>query len=259
MTLSFRFYAQLNAFLEPNRRGRRFEYHLAGPASIKDTIEALGVPHPEVDLILVNGRAVDFTYRVCEGDAVAVYPRFRRLDLTPMHLRVGAAVPSPVRFVVDVHIARLAALLRLGGFDAVLHGDDAEIAELAERDERIVLTRDVTLLKRSVIRVGRWIRHTDPERQLAEVLEHFELADLMRPFTRCLECNTPLTPADAETIAARVDPAIRSRFAVFTECRGCRRVYWQGTHYRRLLEVLDRVRRALGTPSRISAASPGGP
>jgi uncharacterized protein with PIN domain len=254
--VSFRFYAQLNGFLDSGRRGRRFVHHLNGPASVKDAIEALGVPHPEVDVILVNGAAVDFQYQMREDDAVAVYPRFRRLDLTGVASRVGVAPPSPIRFVLDVHLGRLAALLRLSGFDTLLLEDDASIAARAAGGERIVLTRDVALLKRSVVRVGRWVRQTDPERQLVEVLEHFELVDRMQPFTRCLECNTPLVDANAITIETRVEPQIRRRFAEFRHCPGCDRVYWQGTHYLRLLELMKRVRTELLAPASPSPSPP---
>jgi uncharacterized protein with PIN domain len=241
--VSFRFYAQLNAFLDPGRRGRRFTYRLPGPASIKDTIEALGVPHPEVDLILVNGEPVDFAYAVRDGDAVSVYPRFRRIELGDASGRAGDDPPDPVRFVLDVHLGKLASLLRLAGFDAGLLADDAEVAAMGARENRVVLTRDVGLLKRSLIRHGRWIRNTDPELQLAEVLEAFGLVEQMRPFSRCLECNAVLVPADGEAVRATVDPEIRTRFDEFTRCSACGRVYWQGSHHARLSEVLARARR----------------
>src|SRR5262245_47673499 len=125
----------LNAFLDSARRGRRFEYRSAAPASIKDTIEALGVPHPAVDLIRVNGQPVDFTYRTGDDDAVSVYPRFRRLDVARVRPRVGVEWPTPIRFVNDMHLGRLAALLRRSGFDMLLREGDAAIADRAARDE----------------------------------------------------------------------------------------------------------------------------
>lgn len=245
MNVSFRFYAQLNAFLDPQRRGRRFDYCLAGPASVKDTIEVIGVPHPEIDLILVNGNPVDFAYRMRDGDSVSVYPAFRSLDLSPIDARVGGGAPRPIRFVLDVHLGTLASWLRLCGFDTTVLDDDAAIAECAARDARIVLTRDVALLKRSIVRHGRWVRHTDPEEQLAEVLEHFSLGARMQPISRCLECNTMLTAADAKTVEATVDPNIQARFHSFRQCAGCGRLYWARTHYDRLLEILERTAKRL--------------
>ena len=239
--LSFRFYGQLNDFLPPHQRGRRFTYALRAPSSVKDVVEALGVPHPEVDVILVNGDSVDFTHRLHGGEEVAVYPAFRSMDVAGVR-RTGSDPPSPVRFVLDIHLRKLAALLRLAGFDAVLLADDAEVATASAEQGRVALTRDVGLLKRSVVRHGYWVRHTDPELQLAEILGQFNLADQIVPFVRCTRCNTPLVAADAETVADRLPPGVRATFHEFHRCPGCDRVYWQGTHYIRLVRLLERTR-----------------
>ena len=157
---------------------------LRGPASVKDAIEALGVPHPEVDVIVVNGQAADFSYRMQDGDDVAVYPAFHSVDITGLR-RVGTDPPQPVRFVLDIHLRKLAALLRLAGFDARLLADDAEVAKVSAREGRVALTRDVGLLKRSIIEHGYWVRQTNPELQFVEVLQRFDLANRMDPFVRC--------------------------------------------------------------------------
>jgi len=120
--------------------------------------------------------------------------------------------------------------------------DDEDLAHTAARDGRVVLTRDVGLLKRSVVRHGYWIRHTDPELQLAEVLERFALVGRMEPFARCLRCNTRLAPVEAEAVADRLLPCTRAEFRQFRECPGCARVYWQGSHYDRLARLLERAR-----------------
>lgn len=245
MTVSFRFYAQLNDFLSPLRRHRRFRYEVAGPASIKDAIEAIGVPHPEVDLMVVDRTAVDFTYRLRGGDRVSVYPVFRTIDLSGSG-RVGVEPVRPVRFVVDIHLGKLASLLRLAGFDAVIVLEDAEAAEMSARDRRVLLTRDVGLLKRALVVTGYWVRQTDPERQFVEVLERYDLAGGMDPFTRCIRCNTPLVPADPSVVAGKVLARTRETFNEFHECHRCGRVYWRGSHYERLLAVLDRVRARVG-------------
>lgn len=239
--LSFRFYGQLNDFLPPHQRGRRFTHTLRAPSSVKDVIEALGVPHPEVDVILVNGETVDFAHRLQGGEEVAVYPAFRSMDVAGVR-RTGSDPPSPVRFVLDVHLRKLAALLRLAGFDAVLLADDAAVARASAEQGRVALTRDIGLLKRSVVRHGYWVRHTDPELQLAEILGQFNLVDQITPFVRCTRCNTPLVVADAETVADRLPPGVRATFLEFHRCPGCDRVYWQGTHYIRLVRLLERTR-----------------
>ena len=237
----FRFYGQLNDFLPVQLRHGRFAHTLRGPASVKDVIESIGVPHPEVDVIVVNGQPTDFTYRMQDGDEVAVYPAFHRVDVTSLR-RVGSDTPQPVRFALDVHLRKLAALLRLAGFDALLLTEDAEVAAVSAAEARVALTRDVGLLKRSIVQHGYWIRQTDPELQLVEVLERFDLVDRMDPFVRCMECNTLLVAVDVEAVAERLPPGTRECFSQFHRCPGCDRVYWQGSHYERLVRLLDRAR-----------------
>ena len=241
----FRFYAQLNDFLPAQWRYGRFARPVHGPASVKDAIESLGVPHPEVDVIAVNGEATDFAYRVRNGDQIFVYPAFRKMNVDGLR-RVGADPPHPVRFALDIHLRKLASLLRLAGFDAVLLTEDAEVAEVSAAESRVALTRDVGLLKRSIITYGRWIRNTDPEEQFVEVLERFGLVDEMHPFTRCMECNTPLVPVDASSVADRLPAETRDAFTEFRRCPGCDRIYWQGSHYARLVQLLERTRQRCG-------------
>jgi uncharacterized protein with PIN domain len=208
---------------------------------VKDAIEALGVPHPEVDVIVVNGHAAEFTYRMQDGDDVAVYPAFHSVDITGLR-RVGTDAPQPMRFVLDIHLRKLSALLRLAGFDALLLADDADVADVSAREGRVALTRDIGLLKRSIVQHGYWIRQTNPELQFVEVLQRFALADRMNPFVRCMECNTLLVPVDVEAVAERLPPGTRECFSQFHRCPGCGRIYWQGSHYERLVRLLERAR-----------------
>jgi uncharacterized protein len=237
----FRFYGQLNDFLPWQLRHCRFARSLRGPASVKDGIEALGVPHPEVDVVIVNGEPADFTYRLQDGDEVAVYPVFHAVDVGGLR-RVGVDPPQPVRFVLDIHLRKLATLLRLAGFDARLLSDDEHVAATSASEGRVALTRDVGLLKRSIIQYGYWIRQTNPELQFVEVLERFDLADRMDPFVRCMECNTLLVPVAADAVAERLPADTRECFSQFHQCPGCSRVYWQGSHYEQLVRLLERAR-----------------
>ena len=246
-TVSFRFYATLNHFLPYRQRHVRFVYRLREPASVKDTIEAIGVPHPEVDLVLINGIPSTFSARLADGDHVAVYPAFSAIDL-PESLRATGDPPRPIRFAADVHLRKLAAYLRLAGFDALIEHDDQVLAAIGAREERVVLTRDVALLKRSVVRYGYWVRATDPEWQLAEVLRRFTIATDMHPFARCTRCNTALVNADVDAVAARLRPCTRAQFTEFRECVGCNRVYWRGSHWTRLASVLERAKLRATTP-----------
>lgn len=241
--VKLRFYGQLNDFLPSHLRHGRLTHPLPGPASVKDVIEALGVPHPEVDIVVVNGQSADFTHRMRDGDEVAVYPTFRAVDVTGLR-RVGIDPPQPVRFALDIHLRKLAALLRLAGFDGLLLADDEVVARVSASEGRVALTRDVGLLKRSIIQCGYWIRQTNPELQLVEVLDRFDLAERMQPFVRCMECNALLVAVDADAVAERLPNGIRANFSEFRRCPGCDRIYWQGSHYQRLVELLERARAA---------------
>lgn len=237
---SFRFYAQLNDFVPPERRGRSFVHAVQDRSSVKDAIESLGVPHPEVELILVNGTPAGFGQHLHDGDAVAVYPRFASLDLGDLP-RVGACVPHPLRFLADIHLRKLASYLRLAGFDVIVFEDDGDGAREAAASERVVLTRDRELLKRNAVRAGRWVRETDPYRQFVEIIDRFDLASHARPFTRCLRCNGELQPVAREAVASRLPPRTRVSFSDFRRCPSCGRVYWRGSHYERLERLLQKA------------------
>src|SRR5437868_7866953 len=154
----FRFYEELNDFLAPALRKCEFPYAFTGTPSVKDAIEAIGVPHTEVDLVLVDGESVDFTRRLTGGERVAVYPVFERLDIAPV-TRLRARPLRRTRFVLDVHLGKLARYLRLLGFDSVYRNDydDHTIVALAHEEQRIILTRDTGLLKHSAVTHGHWL------------------------------------------------------------------------------------------------------
>lgn len=241
---TFRCYAELNDFLPARRRHRSFEQDFRGHPSVKDTIEALGIPHTEVDLILVDGASVGFEHRLQGGERVSVYPVFERFDISAENRLRPRPLREP-RFVLDVHLGRLARYLRLLGFDAAYSRDaaDAVIASLAAAEKRIVLTRDVGLLKRSRIRRGYWVRATDPRVQLREVVRALDLASRIAPFTRCMACNGALEDIDERRVRHELPQGVRGRHATIARCRNCSRLYWPGSHFERLNEL---VRAAVG-------------
>ncbi|MBC7225389.1 MAG: Mut7-C ubiquitin/RNAse domain-containing protein, partial [Anaerolineae bacterium] len=230
-----RFYAELNDFLPPSRRQVTFAHEVKGRAAVKDVIESLGVPHTEVDLILVNGESVDFGYLVQEGDRIAVYPVFESIDITPI-LRVRPRPLREPRFVVDGHLGRLAAYLRMLGFDTLYRNDyaDAELARLSAEEGRILLTRDRGLLKRGQVTHGYCLRHTVPREQAVEVLRRFDLGGAVQPFRRCLRCNGLLEGVAREDVWDLLPPHVRAAHEEFRRCAQCGRVYWKGSHYRRM-------------------------
>lgn len=241
-TARFRFYAELNDFLPPERRFVEFPVEFLDTATVKDRIESLGVPHTEVDLILVNGEPVDFARRVRDGDRISVYPVFEAFDIAPLaRLR-----PEPLReprFVLDTHLGKLAAYLRMLGFDA-LYGNrsaDEDLAAVSRGQHRILLTRDVGLLKRGAVTHGYFVRETNSRRQLAEIVRRFDLGRLAKPFTRCMRCNALLEPASKEQVRDSLPARSAAQFDNFQRCPGCGRVYWQGSHYRRMAGWIEEM------------------
>lgn len=244
--IEVRFYAELNDFLPLDRRQTVFRHAFEGTPSVKDTIEAIGVPHTEVDVILVNDRSVDFTHRLEGGERVAVYPTFERFDVADV-TRLRPAPLRVTRFVADVHLGTLARYLRLLGFDTAWERDltDEDIIERSRREQRIILTRDRAILRHGRVTHGYWVRATDPERQLDEVVSALDLSGAMRPYTRCMACNGVLRAAAPGEVAAGVPRRVLEHYDAFSKCDGCGRVYWAGSHREKLDAVVARAAAAL--------------
>jgi uncharacterized protein with PIN domain len=242
VTATFRFYEELNDFLAPGQRRSEFACPCARAATTKHMIEALGVPHTEVELVLVNGESVGFDRLLKDGDRVAVFPRFEMLDITPL-LRVRDRPLRVTRFIADAHLGGLAHLLRMAGFDTLYDNNfqDREIEVIAARDQRIVLTRDRELLKRRSITHGCYVRALKSTQQLGEMFNRLDLGRSARPFTLCLECNTTLRAIDKAQVQLRVPPDVRERFDRFSTCDACQRVFWEGSHWRRMRALLDEI------------------
>lgn len=241
-TAYFRFYEELNDFLLTEQRKQTLPYWFRDHPGIKDSIEAFGVPHTEVELIIVNGESVDFDYKLRDGNRVAVYPVFESLDVSPL-VRVRDAPLRRTAFVVDVNLGRLARYLRMCGFDTVYRNDyhDREVARISASEHRIVLTRDRRLLHHKAITHGYWVRATDPRVQLGEILERFDLKNRVRPFRRCLDCNGLVDSVEKKEILAELEPLTRKYYQDFYRCRGCGKIYWEGSHYLNMLKRFDGV------------------
>jgi uncharacterized protein with PIN domain/sulfur carrier protein ThiS len=233
-TAQFRFRGELEDFLPRGRRGRSFAHPCARAATLKNAIEALGVPHTEVALILVNGERATLSRIVREGDAVEVYP---------WPAQPEPPVPGVPEFVADAHLGGLARFLRMLGFDTVHEPriGDARIRELAWRERRIVLTRDRELLKCREIARGCYVHARRTEAQLREVVERYGLAARARPFTLCLVCNVTLEVAEKAQVLERLPPAVAASRERFMHCLRCDRVYWEGSHYARMQAALARL------------------
>jgi hypothetical protein len=241
-----RAYAELNDFLAPEEQGTTIRRPFRPHQTVKDVIEAAGIPHTEVDLIVVGGEPVGFTHRPKTGDRIAVYPVFETLDIGS----VSRLRPEPLRdprFVVDVHLGRLVRLLRLVGFDAVWASDldDDALAAIGRTEHRILLTRDRGLLKRRQVTHGLFVRSERPVEQVVDVLRRLDLGARLAPFTRCMQCGGELARVTKAEVWHRLQPLTRAHYDDFQRCTTCGQIYWHGSHHDQLVELVARIRRSL--------------
>lgn len=239
----FRFYEELNDFLPGPKKKKRFMHNYIDRASVKDMIEALGVPHTEVDLILVNGKSVDFRYIINDGDDVSVYPVFESFDISDtQHLR-----PKPLRepkFVVDVQLGTLARYLRMLGFDVLYSNsyNDNEIVKVSRIEKRTILTKDRNILKRSEVTHGYFVRNDDIVNQTKEIIKRFDLKKDINEFTRCLECNNFLQSVIKEDIIDQIPTKVARWQDTFFICSNCNKIYWQGTHHQKMNTLIQSLK-----------------
>lgn len=238
----FRFYEELNDFLPSARRKTSFAIEFKGSPAIKNAIEEIGVPHVEIDLILVNGNPVNFSYRLKNDDHVSVYPVFESLDISESQKLREKPLREP-RFILDVHLGKLSKYIRLCGFDALfeMNLSDREIVSISVAEKRIILTRDRELLKTKLVTHGYWIRSSKPDEQLKEVLRRFDLKNLLQPFSRCLECNGSLYYIQKDEIIDQLLPNTIDYYTEFSRCCGCKKIYWQGSHYEKMKDFIEEL------------------
>jgi uncharacterized protein with PIN domain len=230
----------LGDFLRPDRRGVAFAVAFELPVGVRDLVQSVGIPHVEVARVTVDGRTAAWDDRIDDGAEIDLAARY---PLT--------APPEQARFLLDVHLGRLARHLRLVGIDAAhdQEADDPSLVARSPAEDRILLTRDRGLLMHAALRRASFVRATDPLAQAREVIARFALAGGREPFTRCLVCNEVLEGASAAEAAPAVPAAVAATFEEFRRCPGCGRFYWEGSHHRRLQRVAAEI---------LSPASSGG-
>jgi len=238
--VQLRFYEELNDFLPPALRKTTITYELTRRASVKDVIESFGVPHTEIELILANGRSVDFSYIVQAGDRISVYPMFEALDISPL-IRLREKPLREPRFIIDANLGRLARYLRLLGFDTLYRNNypDQEIARVAQQDRRIVLTRDRALLQHKSITHGYFVRSDKPREQVKEILARLDLYDHVHPFTRCLRCNGEMENVEKHAVDHQLQPRTRQYYDRFRRCTACGQAYWKGSHFEKMERLCE--------------------
>lgn len=241
-----RAYAELNDFVAAPLRGHTVRRPFRPHQTVKDVLEAMGIPHTEVDLILVNGAAQGFDYRPRFGDRIAAYPVFEGLDIGPTARLRPVPLRDP-RFVVDVNLGRLAWLLRLFGFDVWWShdADDKTLADISGEQRRILLTRDRGLLKRRAVTHGLFVRPDDPEEQALAVIRRLDLRQRLAPLTRCVRCNGTLTAVAKDEVIDQLEPLTREHYDDFSRCTQCGRIYWPGSHHAKLVALVEELRRRI--------------
>ena len=234
------FHGDLSFFLRS--KASTIERQLSERTSIKDVIEACGVPHTEVDLILVNGEPVDFAAVLTQDVWVDVYPPNE--TRSPFFPEDRLQVRIIEKFVADGHLRKLVRDLRLLGIDVAYDpaAEDRQLVRTASDQERSLLTRDRRLLMHAAVRHGYYPRSQDPLEQTVEVLRRFRLASVLTPFSRCLRCNAPLEPAEKAKVLGQLEPLTKIHYDQFRRCRGCGQVYWSGSHFEKLQKRIEIIR-----------------
>ncbi|MFW5976627.1 MAG: Mut7-C RNAse domain-containing protein [Bacillota bacterium] len=236
----FRFYAGLNKFFPAAEDGKEHIHYFKGRQSVKDRIETLGVPHTEIFLIIKQGTPVDFTYLVKDRDRFSIYPYFKKFEL-PGDIRIRPPYPDKPRFIADTHLGKLARYLRRFGFDTLYENNfqDKEIVDIAVKDNRIILTRDHGLLMRKRVTYGYFIHYDNPRKQLFSVFDRYDLDLFDKNNGRCVNCNSKLNSVSKQKILDRLEPKTRKYFDEFYLCPGCNKIYWKGSHYKMMENLID--------------------
>lgn len=242
MQTAIRFYAELNDHLSVGKARTEYVFLARESLSVKEMIESLGVPAAEVDLILVNGESVDFSYGVVDGDRISVFPVFESLDITSLTKLRQKPLRTP-RFVADVHLGKLARYLRMFGFDTLYENSytDDELLFISKSEKRVLLTKDRKLLQEHTVERAFLIEPKEPRMQLTQILRRFDLFNSTAAFQRCLCCNSLLERVAKQVILHRLPPKVKAGFDDFQQCKKCDKIYWKGTHYERMQDLVGGV------------------
>lgn len=242
MSVSIRFYAELNTFLKPENRFRTFNINVASTETLKDINESLGVPHPMVQLALVNCHPVYMTNMINLGDHICVFPYFRNMDITSI-MEAQSDFPGIPQFATDSHLGRLTSYLRMTGFDTCYqnHWDQSQLIDCANKEQHILLTRSWGLLKRKTVQYGYYLFSQDPPIQLQEVFDRYQLKKYQKPFTRCIKCNGQILQVKKDQIEQRLEPKTKQFFNEFWICQQCDQIYWSGSHFSKMANLIDKL------------------
>jgi uncharacterized protein with PIN domain len=236
-----RYYGNLKELVKPSLR-QGYELEFTFSPGIRDVIEADGIPHTEIGLIIVNGSSEGWKYRLKMGDSCAVYPFFRDIDISEDSRVIEKGYPEG-RFILDVHLGKLCRYLRMIGFDSSFDPgwSDAAMIGISNSESRIILTMDRGLLKNGASRYGCLVRSSDPVQQLRQVADRYSLAGLMRPMTRCLKCNGIIQEVSPASVYGSLKENTKKFYLNFYRCLSCNTIYWKGTHYENMKIMIERL------------------
>lgn len=238
----FTFHGALNYFLPHRQKNKTVTHEFEWRSSIKDMIESIAPPHAEIELVVVNGISVAWSYSVKNGDIIDVYPNFEAVDL-PQKVRLIPLYHGKPKFILDTHLGRLAAYLRMMGFDTLYENDYADdvLADVSAKENRILLTRDLGVLKRGIVTYGYFVRNTNRRERLLEISARYDLAKHIEAFGRCMTCNGDLATVDKETVRESVSGNTYDSFDKFQQCQSCQKIFWKGSHYDKMQVLIDEV------------------
>jgi uncharacterized protein len=230
-----RFYAELNDYLAPSHRFSSNEMPVTEQLTVADILANAGVPKSEVDLVLIDGRPACFEDQIAGGDRLSAYPVFETFDISSTQ-RLREHPLRASAFVLDVHLGKLASFLRMLGFDAAYSTtfSDNELIAVSLNEHRTLLSKDRALLRDPQLIRAALVRANDPRDQIVEVVRRFQLERTVRPFSRCMHCNSLLTNVTRDQVLDRIPPRVRESLFEFTSCPECHRIYWKGSHYSKM-------------------------
>jgi uncharacterized protein with PIN domain len=235
----FKIFGELNYFVRKNKQDIYFNYEFDDNPSIKDSIEAIGIPHVEVGEIIVNDEQKDFSYKLQNNDKVEVYS-FYENDIKNK-LRPNIELYN---FMTDENVGGMAKYLRMLGFNTIMIPEisDKEVAKIAEKENRILLSRDFGLLKRKNVTHGIFLRSTNTEEQIYEVIKKYKLDQLFKPFSICIECNGCIKLIRSSDLLEedKIEDGVLKDYNEFFRCTNCKKVFWKGSHYQRMRLLVDK-------------------
>jgi uncharacterized protein with PIN domain len=242
--ISLRFYEELNDFLLPEKRKKEFYQKFNCSDTIKHVVSSFGIADYLVDLVLVNGQPVPFSYLINDGDRISIYPKFESFDISKV-TKLRQKPLRTLRFIADVHVGKLARYLRMLGFDTLYENDydDSRIVAISLETDRIILTRDRGLLTSKEATRGYLVKNIDLKEQIREVISRFDLLTLINPFSLCLSCNSKVRKIDRKDVQEKIDPGIYEQFDEFSSCPDCKKIFWQGSHYRSMSNFIEQIKK----------------